>query len=166
MAKIPVDGNVKVDFVPAIADITAPTDTELTATGVVSLECMLTPDGLDESIDEDVKDTSAFCSTSNYEEPGRTKPNLQLTYFRDDDAAGTGDAAYTTLKRNLRGFLVIREGAPHTQAYAADDNLRVYTVMCGEQQPVKPAANEDVKVQQKFYASGDYARDAVVATGA
>lgn len=161
MARIPVDGNVKVAFVPAIVDIAAPTASELTGAGVVALECDLTPDGLDEAIDEDTKDTSTFCSTSNFEEPGRTKPNITLTYFRF--STPTEDSAYTTLKRNTAGFLVIREGSAHDVAFASTDKVRVYTIMCGEQQPVKPAANEDVKVQQKLYASGDYERDAVVA---
>lgn len=163
MAKIPVDGNTKVTFFPACASPAAPTVTELTATGAVDLEDHLTPDGLDEAIDEDVKDTSVFSSTSNYEEPGRTKPNISLTYFKDDDTAGTGDAAYTTLKRNTDGFLAIRQGKPVATAYAASDILRVYTIKAGEQQPVKPAANMDEQISQKLYASGDYERDAIVA---
>ncbi|MGH3010166.1 MAG: hypothetical protein ACRDLM_12280 [Gaiellaceae bacterium] len=162
MAKIPVDGNVKVTFFPTCANIAAPSVTELTATGALDIECFLTPDGLDESVAEDTKDTTVFCSTSNYEEPGRTMPSLQLTYFRGDVPA-TDDVSYTTLKRNTRGFLAIREGSPHATAWTAADVCRVYTVMCGEQQPVKPAKNEDVKVQQKLYASGDYERDAVAA---
>lgn len=164
MARIPIDGNVKVTFFPVCADITAPTVTELTATGAVDIECDLTPDGLDESIDEDAKDTSTFCSTSNYEEPGRTKPNITLTYFRQ--ALEADDKAYSTMKRNTDGFLAIREGEPHDTAWTAADKGRVYTIKCGEQQPVKPAANMDVQVQQKLYASGDYERDAVVAAGA
>lgn len=163
MAKIPVDGNVKVTFFPACEDITAPTVTELSAVGAVDIECDLTPDGLDESIGEDEKDTTTFCSTSNYSEPGRTKPAITLTYFRFDSP--TEDAAYVTMKRNTQGFLAIREGSLHSEDYAAADKVRVYTVMCGEQQPVKPAANMDVQVQQVLYPSGDYCRDAVAAAG-
>jgi hypothetical protein len=61
------DGNIKVTFVPTIADPAAPTTTELTAG--TDLECLITSDGLNLSVDEETISVPKLCDTVNSEAP-------------------------------------------------------------------------------------------------
>jgi len=156
--KIPNDGNIRIDFVPALADPTAPTVAELTGAGVTPLADQLTPDGYDLAWSESTKPTSVFSSTQDTEEPGRIKPTITLKYFRVEDP----DAVATALVRNTAGFIVVRYGKPAATAFAANDKVDVFTVKLGEQQRVTPAENTDAQIQQVAYSSGDYKLDATV----
>lgn len=161
MADMLSDGNVKVSFVPAVANIGAPTVTELTAAGAVDLECRITADGLDVSADEDTIDNSKLCDVENYEEPGRIKHSIELTITRAD--IEETDTPYETIKRGTKGFLAIRYGIPHDTAYAAAQDIQIYTIRAGAQRYVKPEANSTVRYQQKMFVNGPSELDAVVA---
>lgn len=162
MARIAIDGSVKVGFVSGasgIADITAPTVAELDAG--ISFADHLTPDGLNINVTEDNKDVTTLASKFNAQEPGRAGGDAALTYFRDDVTGS--DLAYATLKSKTRGFLVVRIGPDESVAWTAADKVRVYPVQCGLQKDVPAAKNTDWQISQQLYISDDWEIDAVVA---
>src|SRR5690349_11835793 len=105
-----LDGNVKVSWVPTIANIAAPTAAELTAG--TPLEQRLVPDGLDISFDTSMIDNSALGSSYNTEAVGRSKVSISLKYKAQ--AVGSSDPVATALVYQAVGYLVVRRGTPAT----------------------------------------------------
>lgn len=137
MADIVADGKTRVAWVPAIANIAAPTTTELNA-GLL-LQSLLTADGLGGFQPETAKvDTSSLASTFNTAKNGRTSfDSPMLTLKRQD----TGDTAYTTLIRAAAGYIVVRSSVTESTAWTSTQAVRVYPVECGEVQHVDLEAN-------------------------
>lgn len=132
MADIVADGKTRVAWVPAIANIAAPTTAELNA-GLL-LQSLLTADGLGGFQPDTAKvDTSSLASTFNTARNGRTSfDSPMLTLKRQD----TGDTAYTTLIRGATGYIVVRSSILESTAWASTQVVRVYPVECGEVQHV------------------------------
>lgn len=154
MARILCDGNTKVTFVPAIADISAPkAATELSAASAVDLQDYITPDGANVAAPtEAVIDASVLSSTADFEAPGRYKLATDLTMQRDDTV--TSDKGWTTMVRGTKGFLVVRRNKPAGTAYAVGDVLEVYTVTVGKRTMLKPAKNMLATFSVHLYHSG------------
>ncbi|KAB8186862.1 hypothetical protein FH608_046065 [Nonomuraea phyllanthi] len=161
MAKRLTDGNTKATFVPTISSITAPTVAELTDSGIVALENTVTDDGLDISFDEGTVEGNVLASTQDFESPGRSKAQIELTYYRDSTTAA--DRMWSVMTRGTAGFLVVRRGVTASTAYAADQKVEVYEVTCGERRPLAPERESYEKVQLKLYASGTYSVESTVA---
>ncbi len=159
MADMLNDGNIKVTYVATIANIAAPTVAELT--GGVDLECLITADGLEPSVDEEKVSISKLCETMNAEAPGRATYGLGLTMVRKDVALE--DVAWTTLLRGTAGYLVFRYGVDADDAYAAADDVQVWPGKFGERRPQKPEANGATLFMSQFYVSAAPDMDAVVA---
>lgn len=160
MAKMLADGNVKVTYVVSIANIAAPdVSAELSAGSSVALECLITADGFNISVDEAVVSLPALCETFDAESPGRAKYAIDLTCFRH--IATVDDKAWTTLLRGLSGFLVVRYGVAVTTAYAAADKLIVFPVTFGERKPLPTEANGGVKFSSHAYVTSQPQLDAV-----
>lgn len=160
MAKMLADGNVKVTYVVTIANLAAPdVSAELTAGSSVALECLITADGFNISVDEAVVSLPALCETFDAESPGRAKYAIDLTCFRH--IATVDDKAWTTLLRGLSGFLVVRYGVAVTTAYAAADKLLVFPVTFGERKPLPTEANGGVKFSSHAYVTSQPQLDAV-----
>lgn len=156
------DGQLKVVYVASIADIENPTVAEVTAGSTVDLSCFLLADGgFDHTVDEETVDNAKLCDVTDYEQPGRFKHQLTITYARKQLAAD--DEAYTTLKRGTGGYVVTRWGKPADDALIATDVIDVYTITCGAQQKQAPERNSIAKVQQRLFVSGPVAEDVEVA---
>lgn len=158
------DGNVKVVFLTgadSIANLSAPTVSELTGANALDLSCFIKSDGRTHTIDQASIDNSKLCDTTNHSAPGRVTHTWSLTYARKANAAD--DKAYDTLKNFTGGILVERIGLPVDTAFAADQKVHLYTVTCGEQNE-KADANDIVWVDsQSMFVSGEVERDATVA---
>lgn len=153
MARLLCDGNTKVTWVTAIANIAAPSaGTELSAASSVDLQGFITPDGLNLGLSESVIDSSVLSSVAEYELPGRYKITMDFVCQRDGTSAS--DKAWTTLTRSTAGYIVIRRNTAAGTAYAAADPLEVYTVTVGKRQNQKPAKNALVTFMVHLYASG------------
>ncbi|MFF0864159.1 hypothetical protein ACFYUV_20540 [Nonomuraea sp. NPDC003560] len=161
MAKRLTDGNTKATFVPSIASITAPTVSELTDSAIVALENTVTDDGLDISFDEGTVEGNVLASTQDFESPGRSKAQIELTYYRDSSAGA--DRMWSVMTRGTAGYLVVRRGVAAATGYAASQKVEVYTVTCGERRPMAPERESYEKVQLKLYSSGTYTTEATVA---
>jgi hypothetical protein len=128
VADIVADGKTRVSWVPSIANIAAPTTTELNA-GLL-LQTLLTADGLSGWQPETAKvDTSSLASTFNTAVNGRTSFDSPMLRLKKQL---TGDTAYTTLIRDAEGYVVIRSSIAQATAYASAQAVRVYPVQCGE----------------------------------
>lgn len=159
MADMLNDGNIKVTFVPSVANAAAPTTAELAAG--TALECLITADGLDIKVDEDTVSIPKLCETSNSEAPGRATYGFTLTLMRK--TVTIEDVAWTTLLRGTSGFLVIRYGLAYTTAYAAAQKAQVFPGTAGERRPQKPEANGGTMFQSQWYVTSKPNLDAVIA---
>ncbi|MGC5019011.1 hypothetical protein [Micromonospora sp. DT47] len=137
MADIPVDGNTRVAWVPAISNKALPTTTELNA-GLL-LQSLVTADGLAgfEPETADV-DTTSLASTFNTVTIGRDTFSGTMLRLKKQD--GT-DTAYNTLIRGAAGYIVIRRDVLETTAWTAAQKVEVYPVVCGQTKRLNPEAN-------------------------
>ncbi|MEV4521478.1 hypothetical protein AB0J77_14715 [Micromonospora tulbaghiae] len=137
MADIPVDGNTRVAWVPAISNKAAPTTGELNA-GIL-LQSLITADGLAgfEPETADV-DTTSLASTFNTVTIGRDTFSGTMLRLKKQD--GT-DTAYNTLVRGAAGYIVIRRDILETTSWAAGQKVEVYPVVCGQTKRLNPEAN-------------------------
>lgn len=125
MADIIVDGMTRVAFVPTIANIAAPTVAELNA-GTL-LQATLVPTGLEgfENSTAEVDNTS-LASTFDTKLPGRQSFSGTGLVLKKQD--GT-DTVFNLLSvPNTNGFIVIRDGVPESQAWAAGDKVEDYPI--------------------------------------
>ncbi len=137
MPDITADGRTRVAWVPTIANINAPTTTELNA-GLL-LQSTLTADGLvgfrPETADVD---TSALDSTFSTMVNGRT--SFSGTMLRLKKQSGT-DTIFTTLVRDAAGYVVVRRSITSTTAWASAQAVEVYPALCGEVARMDPEPN-------------------------
>ncbi len=137
MADIIVDGMTRVAWVTSIANIAAPTTTELNA-GIL-LHDVMTSDGLS-GFQPDTADvpTSKFSSTFDTNQPGRVSySNTMLRFCRQTSP----DTAYNTLGRGTAGYVVLRRGIAATTAWASTQPVQVYPAVCGERRDLDPEPN-------------------------
>jgi hypothetical protein len=159
------DGNLKVTWVPAIANPGAPTVAELTAASAIDMTCYLTADGWSPGLDESVITDDRLCSRQTYEKPGRYTNTLSTTYvFRGQDigAGITDNAAFKALKRGTTGFYVTRWGMAYETAYIAGQIVDVIPVQLGEQDKQPPEANSVHRLSQRAFVTNAVRRDVAV----
>jgi hypothetical protein len=158
MSDLVSDGFTRIFWVPSIANIHAPTTTELNAG--TALQSFVTPDGLKIDPSTAKVDTSNVASTFNTEKAGRTSFDNSLTLKRQD---GTDTLFQTTLRKNQSGFLVVRRNLTASTAFASTQRVEVYPSECGEPQLSSPAANEVQKYTVPLMVTSEPATNAVVA---
>ncbi|MGW4663178.1 phage tail tube protein [Streptosporangium sandarakinum] len=141
------DGNVKVTWCLNIANISAPTAAELNAG--VDLQEYLTKDGLNIEPDQSAIDNTKLASTSETEDAGTTKFNIDLTYARKQVLAE--DVAFNTLIPGQIGFLAVRRTMAHNIAWAAGQEAEVYPGRCGKRRRQPPVLNESQRVMVKLF---------------
>ncbi|HEY9414794.1 MAG TPA: hypothetical protein VIQ30_08565 [Pseudonocardia sp.] len=140
MGDVFADGNVRVAFVPTIANIASPTTTELNAVGSLLLQNTLTADGLMgfEATTAEV-DTTSLASTFNTKGIGRD--DYSSTGLRLKKQTVGADTIRTTLTRGTTGYIVIRRGIAETTAWASTQQVEVYPIICGRRKELSPEAN-------------------------
>lgn len=140
MTDVYADGNTRVAYVAAIANITAPSaSTELGAASSILLQSIITPDGLMgfEASTAEVETTSL---ASSFDTKGIGRDGFSGTGLRLKKQSGT-DTVYNTLVRGTTGFIVIRRDVPETTAWAAGQKVEVYPIVCGLEKLLAPEAN-------------------------
>ncbi|WP_329013236.1 hypothetical protein OG271_04035 [Micromonospora rifamycinica] len=151
MPDITSDGKTRVAWVPSIANINAPTTTELNA-GML-LQSTMTADGLAGFRPETADvDTSSLDSTFNTAVNGRT--SFSGTMLRLKRQSGT-DTIFDTLVRDAAGYIVIRRSVASTTAWASAQKVEVYPALCGEVARIDPEPNtvERYEIPLKITAS-------------
>jgi hypothetical protein len=157
----PADGNVKVMWVTAITNTSAPTALELNAASSKDLSCHLTADGFTPGLDEQTITDTRLCETETFEQPGRTSRTLALQYI-DNSNTALDNTAFSTLVPGTAGFLAVRRGKPYDTAFAAADKVDVWPVKAGKYSDLPPEANSVLKVAQKMFVTGRVIQRAAV----
>lgn len=159
MSDLISDGKTKVVWASSIANIAAPTTTELNAGS--DFTARITPDGL--KLDPSTADvnTSSLASTFDTGTVGRVGFAVELTFKRGSTVGE--DLPYTTLKYGVGGYLVVRRGIDYATAWASTQKCEVYPVVCGEPQNSSPAANEVMKFMSPLKVTSQPATAATVA---
>lgn len=161
-ASVAADGNVKVVFVPTLADPDHPTHTEVTSGSVKEVSCYLTDDGYTPSVDEAVITDNRLCSRQVFQRRGRAQDSLEIKYVYNIPSP-TNDVARTTLPAGTTGYLVTRWGVDIDTAFNAADVVDVIPVQMGVQLKHPPVANSVLTIGQKaFITSPGVRRDVVV----
>lgn len=159
MADFTSDGMTRVAFVSAIANIAAPTTTELNA-GLL-LQSLITADGLDglEASTADVPNT-ALNSTFDTVTIGRDSYSGTMLTLKKQL---TGDTAFSTLVRGTAGFLVVRRDVAETTAWTSGQAVEVYPIICGQRIRMKPEGNTLTRWQSPMKITTSPSLAAVIA---
>ncbi|MEV4767803.1 hypothetical protein [Micromonospora humida] len=159
MADIPGDGKTRTDWVPAIANINAPTTTELNAG--IRVSQWMTADGL-----VGFRPETADVSTSGIESTFDTNTNGRRSYsgtmLRFKKQTGT-DVVYNTMTPDATGFIVTRRSLPAATAYASGQPVQVYPVICGETAWLDPEPNTNERFEIPLKMTAQPALRAAVA---
>src|SRR5829696_2456033 len=125
---ITADGKFRVAWVPSIANIAAPTTTELNA-GML-LQTTMTADGFagwrPETADVD---SSSLASTFTTNVNGRTSFSGPMLRLKKQSGS---DTIYDTLVRDTAGYVVVRQSTAQATAWASAQKVRVYPALCSE----------------------------------
>ncbi len=159
MADIPLDGKVRVGYVPTIANQAAPTTTELNA-GLL-LQLTLTADGLMGFRPETAAvDTSSLASTFNTSTLGRVSySNMGLRFKKQD---GT-DTIWNTFTRATVGFIVLRRYIDQATAWASGQKIQVYPIIVAVEADVDPEPNSLGRWESPLFLTAEPTLRAVVA---
>lgn len=146
----PADGNVKVVWVPALADPENPTTAEVTGVSVVDLSCYLTGDGWNPGLDEQTITDDRLCARETFEKPGRAGRTLTVRYIINPGDP-TNNKAQETLVPGTDGYFIVRPGTDHEPDLASGDKVRVWPVTAGQQNELPPEANSVLKAEQRMF---------------
>ena len=160
-AGVKAQGNVKLQWVPTIASVTAPTLAEVNAAGSLDLSCFMTAEGWAPSVDT-AKGTSTrrLCSKQLYEQFGTTTYSLSdLSYIYNPQGTANTDPmrAYEKLVPGTAGYFVARLGLDGiTVEWAAGQFVSVWPVRLGERLETLDPTDEfaEILITQSVIVTG------------
>src|SRR5690625_4041562 len=132
----PADGNIKTVLVPAVADLAAPTVTELTAEGAIDISCYLTRGGFALTVDQQVITDERECDRIVRQAPGSVNPSLAITGIDN-----TNTELAEALADNSQWVAVRRRGKSFEEELAAGDVVSVTSFRAGVRREVAAEAN-------------------------
>lgn len=141
MGKLIFDGNYGVHFVPSVANISAPTTTEID--GGTDLTSYTPKDGVSPGVNNNRVSTGDLSTAFDAEVMGTWGSQLAIEFFKDD----VNDLAWDTLPRGTSGYIVI---APFTQDPAVGDPVYVWQIETGTSEPMASASNENQRFNVPF----------------
>lgn len=155
MADVLSDGNIRVSWVPTIANINAPTAAELNAG--TRMDTVMTPDGLRTPFDAADVDNSKLSSTFDTAQVGRRNVKPGVTYIRQLPRVLENILVYQAV-----GNLVVRRETTAATAFAAAQKVEVYPVQC-KAPSASYGPNTMQRVDVDMTSTSDPAPDATVA---
>lgn len=147
---VPANGNVKVAWVPAIADQSAPTTTELTATGVLDISCGIVGGGFTTGSSQEKSQDVRLCSKQTFDTPGAISYTIDAIEFiiTPQDNSPTGENKISkTLAAGSTGYIVVRWGMDYATAFASTQVVDVYHVTLGGQTKQPPERNTKLRAK-------------------
>lgn len=154
---VAADGNVLVLATAAagIADINAPTATELGASGVKDITYDLTASGFTWTTAEDSVSNERFTLKQVLSLPGRRTVTISLQYVYGAPSTGpSADIADALFIEGSDYILAVRWAVNHDTAVAAADKFDLIKVRAGHKSKDAPAANGQLSKTQVFYPLG------------
>lgn len=161
---VPIDGKMRVDWVPALADPSHPKVSELTAKTTIALSCYLTSDGWALTTGQDSITDERLCSAQTYDVPGRKTTDNKTVTVIDNTNSEYENLAVETLSEGANGYFVVRRGVDFDAAYEADQKVSVYPARMGEKQLVAAEANTMTRSTIPFGVTGPWYTDSAVVT--
>jgi hypothetical protein len=151
---VPADGNVKVAWVPTIADQDAPTATELNAAGALDITCGIVGGGFTTNAEQTTSEDIRLCSRQTFQDLGDISYSIEAIEYiiTPQDVSPTGEnKIYRTLAPGTTGYIVVRWGTDYADAFAASDVVDVYHVTLGPQVKQAPERNTKLRARQTPY---------------
>lgn len=150
-AGVKYEGNLKVAYVPTIADLTAPTVAECTATGALDISFFLTAGNFKPDIAQNRGDDRRVGSKQTFQTLGRENPTIDdLVYIADPQAAAAtpGNKAMELFQSGVAGFFVVRFGLDaETVDFVAAQKVDLWPIVFGVQRKTQQEAdNEFAKI--------------------
>lgn len=164
---VSAEGNVKVTFVPAIADTSAPTATVLNGASSVAMDVFMLSGWGGLTSNQNTGQDRRFASKEGFDRLGRITRSLaalQYTWNPQEDASDPANDAYVALDEGTTGFFVFGFGKDPADAWAATDLTWIVPVECGAQNPDVTGADEfaPLTITQTVGITGTTVRDVAV----
>lgn len=152
----PADGNIKTVLVPAVADLAAPTLTELTATEAIDISCYLTRGGFALTVDEQTIPDERECDTIVRSAPGTINPSLEVTGIDNTNTefAETANKLAEALTKHSPWVAVRRRGKAFDADFAADDVVSVTSFRAGIRREVPAESNSVLRSVWTCFVDG------------
>lgn len=161
----PADGNIKTVLVPAVADLTKPTLTELTAATAKQISCYLIAGGFALTVDQATIADERECDTITRGLPGRKTPTLSITGIDNTNSEVVENDLAEALTEGSKWIAVRRRGKAFDAEFEAGDIVSVTEFTVGVRSEVAAEANSVLRSQWNTFVNG-FEPDAVVAAGA
>jgi hypothetical protein len=155
-AGISAQGQGALWYVPAIAGANGPTAAEVTAG--IDISCMI--NGFAPSAEQAVIQKTRYCTTVQYEIPGRasvTIAEIEAVYNPQLPTDTATYKSYSTMKENVAGFLLNRLGLAFDATMTTGQFVDVYPIICGIQARVgidPTSEGDEIRYRQKLFVSG------------
>lgn len=125
MARIIPNEQSYVGFLPAVANLAAPTTVELTA-GKNLTSYLISMNASTQGNTVPTPNISTLFETSI---PGTVQASLTADFYRDDTVGVSGDLAWVTLPRKTKGFFVIQRFGGTGGTPATTSKVEVWPIM-------------------------------------
>ena len=154
------DGFGVVIFVPAIANIAAPTALEINAVGSKHLTYSIEAGGYKHTISVNQVKINRLTLAQIIQQDGTVEDSLEITYAYNQTAS---DVARLALPVGTVGFIVERWAIGNGTAIAAADVVHVIPIKASVQKPDAPVANQELTITQALNVTGTVQRFVSVA---
>ncbi len=157
------DGRIAVWDVPTIANIAAPTVAELNAG--FALQCLIDADGGIVGFEPETAEipNDKLCSVNDSKTIGRESySNTMIKLYRQGNNTDT-DATRARMVRGYTTYIVIRRDLAETTAWAANQKVEVFPVICAGRKEEPYAKNSVHKYNVPTMITGATNLNAVVA---
>jgi len=160
----PSDGFARLTLVPAVADLTAPTLDEVTASSAVQISCYLTPDGWNLQATQDSAPDPRYCSAQDFEKPGRKRYTLSITGIDNTNSENEDDynALADALAEYSNWVAVERRGLPFDEEFAAGQKVQLTPFQTGMKALLPPETNSVLKATWSTFVTGDVHTDVAI----
>ncbi len=160
----PADGNIKTVLVPAVADLSAPTVTELTGQDVIDISCYLVRNGFALTTDQQVITDERECDRIVRQAPGSVNPSLEITGIDNTNSEHTENELAEALTEGSTWVAVRRRGKAHEDAFDAGDIVSATRFRVGIRREVAAEANSVLRSVWTGFVDG-FEPDAEVVAG-
>jgi hypothetical protein len=146
-AGVKAEGNLKVAYVPTIANLATPTIVEVTAAGSLDVSFFITGGNFKPSGEQARGDDRRVGSKQTFEALGREKSTIDdLIYIADPQAAAAvaGNKAMELFQPGVGGYFVVRYGLDaETVDFVAAQKVDIWPIVFGVQNKSALAENDE-----------------------
>lgn len=148
--KYPADGKLFVGWLEdptgeAIADVTAPTEAELST--IVDLSCEIKSGGFEPGITTGVTDAKSICSANVAQGLGQTNVSPKVTFWRFEQP---DDTAWELVEKGAAGWLVWRTGVDSADPLEDGQDVSLGWFLMSDPAPEFPGGDTNATFVEQF----------------